>query len=86
MKTTKERGEVMRKLNKKQKTMINNFFKDHPKEYSLKEDQVRMVEKVNWYETAHFDIQNYFTDLKIQAKVNEQNNSDYAKFKRGELC
>lgn len=75
----------MRKLNKKQKAMINNFFKDHPKEYSLKEDLVRMVEKVNWYETAYGDIQNYYSDLQVQAKVNEQYNSDYAKFKRGEL-
>tara|TARA_R110000823_G_scaffold230322_1_gene357243 strand:+ start:189 stop:416 length:228 start_codon:yes stop_codon:yes gene_type:complete len=75
----------MRKLNKKQKTMINNFFKDYPKEYSLKEDLVRMVEKINWYETAHGDIQNYYSDLQVQAKVNEQYNSDYAKFKRGEL-
>ena len=75
----------MRKLNKKQKTMINNFFKDHPKEYSLKEDLVRMVEKVNWYETAYGDIQNYYSELQVQAKVNEQYNSDYAKFKRGEL-
>tara|TARA_R100001440_G_scaffold73104_3_gene97395 strand:- start:462 stop:689 length:228 start_codon:yes stop_codon:yes gene_type:complete len=75
----------MRKLNKKQKAMIHNFFKDRPQEYGIPAQLFEMIEKVNWYETAYIDIQNYFNDLKIQAKINERENSDYAKFKRGEL-
>ena len=65
--------------------MLQFYYRNNPNNYNVHPALLKAIESVNWYESAHQDIQNYFDDLKIQAKVNEQYNSDYAKFKRGEL-
>lgn len=75
----------MRGLNKKQKDMLVFYYRNNPNNYNVHPALLEAIENVNWYETAHNDIQNYYADLKIQAKVNKQYNNDYAKFKRGEL-
>ena len=74
----------MRKLNKKQRTMVEDFYKHNPNEPMINESLLSAIEKVNWYETAHMDIQRYYDDCKAKEMRDKQYNSDYAKFKRGE--
>lgn len=75
----------MKKLNKKQKMMIENYYKINSNNPMIDNLTLKIIENIKWYETAHIDIACYYDDLKIKALKEKQYNSDYSKFKRGEL-
>jgi hypothetical protein len=75
----------MKKLNKEQKMMIESYYKINPNNSMIDNSSLTIIENIKWYETAHIDIACYYDDLKIKGLKEKQYNSDYARFKRGEL-
>ena len=59
----------MKDLNKKQKHMLQFYYNNNPNNHNVHPALVEAIENVNWYETAHQDIQNYYDDLKVQARA-----------------
>ena len=75
----------MRTLNKKQKIIIEDYYKNNKDLAFIDNSLIIKLENINNYETLLHDANNYYDDLKIKAKKEKLYNSDYAKFKRGEL-
>ena len=75
----------MRKLNKKQKTLIEDYYENNTNLACIDNSLIVKLENINNYETLLHDANRYYGDLKMNAKQEKLYNSDYAKFKRGEL-
>ena len=75
----------MRRLNKKQKTIIEDYYKNNINLAFIDNSLIIKLENINDYETLLHDANNYYDDLKMKTKKEKLYNSDYAKFKRGEL-
>tara|TARA_R110000744_G_C19151509_1_gene539449 strand:- start:523 stop:726 length:204 start_codon:yes stop_codon:yes gene_type:complete len=62
----------MRKLNKKQKQLIENFIKDNPMALQFLPiesiDHSGKIENCNWYESCWNDIEIYYSDMVAKEK------------------
>ena len=74
----------MRKLNRKQELMIQDYYNNNPGMAFIDDSLISKIENINDYETLIDDINRYYDDLKCNTKKEKQYNSDYARYKRGE--
>lgn len=52
----------MRKLNKKQKTILLNAFKNGVRDYNISYELIERLERINLYETMNSDISRFLSD------------------------
>lgn len=52
----------MRKLNKKQKTILLNAFKNGVRDYNIQYELIERLENIRYYETIHSDISRFLSD------------------------
>ena len=67
----------MRKLNKKQKTMIQNYYKNNPNNTFINDSLISKIENINDYETLTHDVNRYYDDLKCNAIKEKQLHYQY---------
>ena len=64
----------MRKLNRKQELMIQDYYNNNPGMAFIDDSLISKIENINDYETLIDDINRYYDDLKCNTKKEKQYN------------
>lgn len=67
----------MRKLNRKQELMIQDYYNNNPSMAFIDDSLISKIENINDYETLIHDANRYYDDLKCNAKKEKQLHYQY---------
>ena len=72
----------MRKLNKKQKTILLNAYKEGVRNYNIQDELIERLERINLYENLNSDITRFLSDCHmamLYGSVTLKNLDDWAR-------